>query len=111
MRKLVISFTVAVVTFACGCQDGRLGALEKRVSDLEATVKDLQAEQKKVADARSQRDEEFKSCVNAADDAYYATIRGNGTKENSGYNVSLPVMQQIEREKQAKLEECKLLYK
>jgi hypothetical protein len=110
--SILVAIMLAVVIGCGGCQGSRVTALEKRVSELELKVKYLEAAQAKSADARSQQEEEFRSCVVEANDDYHSAIRGNGTKNGAAsYSVSLPVLQEIERQKQAKLEECKLLYR
>jgi hypothetical protein len=96
----------------CGCKDGRIDTLEKRVSELETKVKSLQENVKANSDATAQKQTDFRNCVSMADDDYMAALRANGAKTGAGsYSVDLRVEQTIERQKQSKLEECKLLYK
>jgi hypothetical protein len=95
----------------CGCQDQRVSVLEKRVTDLEGKVKTLEEKQKDTADAASEKLAQFTDCVNKANDDYLSAVRSNGTKNRNGYSVDTRVMEQIERQKQTKLEECRLLYK
>lgn len=96
----------------CACQDK---SLEKRVADLETKVKALDDEhnERAVRDAEDvAKQSKFEGCVARANDDYLAKIRSNGTKSSKGgYNVDVRVEQAIERTKQNKLEECKLLYK
>jgi hypothetical protein len=95
----------------CACQDNRVSALEKRVADLEKKVQTLEASNKADADAVAQKELDFKNCVQQANDDYMTNVRNNGTKTRTGYSVDTRVMPEIERQKQSKIEECKLLYR
>ncbi|SRR6266702_1925653 len=96
----------------CACQDQRLPTLEKRVADLESKVKTLEGMQKEKSDSVSQNQADFRDCVHAADDDFMQAVRSNGTKNGRGsYSVETQALREIERQKQSKLEECKLLYK
>jgi len=106
--------SVALILFlfgSTGCQDKRVAPLEKRVDELELKVKSLQDAQEQAADARNQKDFQFKMCVQAANDDYFKDVRSNGTRNGTTYSVSVPVMREIEQRKKDKIEECKLLYR
>lgn len=94
-----------------GCQDNRVTGLEKRVDRLEQTIHQLEAERTKAADDDSARRAKLESCVADANSVFQTDMVRNGEKQRNGsYNVSVPVMEQMERIKQGKIEECKLLY-
>ncbi len=94
-----------------GCQDSRVTDLEKRVEHLEKTTNQLEADRTKAADDDSARRAKLESCVAAANSAFQTDMVSNGTKQRNGsYNVPVPVMEQMERRKQGKVEECRLLY-
>jgi len=110
--KPLSAFLLAMVIALSACKDDRVSKHEKRISELEAKVKRLQEKQQQDADAASAKEAQFKECVDQADIDYHAAVRGNGTKNgSSSYSVDLRVMQTIERQKESKLEECKLLYR
>ena len=52
----------------------------------------------------------MESCVAEADATFDRAMAGNGTRHGNGYNVPVTVVEQIQRQKQGKIEECKLLY-
>ncbi len=94
-----------------GCQDNRVTTLEKRVDHLEQTVHQLEADRTKAADDDSVRRAKLESCVADANAAFQTDMVNNGTKQRNGsYNVSVPVLEQMQRQKQSKIEECRLLY-
>lgn len=94
-----------------GCQDARVTNLEKRFDHLEQTVHQLEADRTRVADDDSARRAKLESCVAEANAAFERNMVSNGTKQRNGsYNVPVPVLEQMERQKQGKIEECRLLY-
>ena len=94
-----------------GCQDNRVTNLEKRVERLEKTTQQLEAERTKAPDDDSARRAKLEGCVADANSAFQTDMVSNGTKQRNGsYNVSVPVLEQMERRKQGKIEECRLLY-
>jgi hypothetical protein len=94
-----------------GCQDNRVNTLEKRVDQLEQTVHQLQADRTKVADDDSARRAKLESCVAEANTTFQTDMVSNGTKQRNGsYNVPVPILEQMQRKKQGKIEECRLLY-
>ena len=87
-------------------------SLEKRVSDLETKIKTIEDTQKEKAQEDATKEARFKQCVYSADDDYDAGLRLNGTKNKNGsYAVPTASLAELQRQKQNKLEECKLLYK
>lgn len=113
-RAMAKGFLVAAITSALsltGCQDTRVTNLEKRVGNLEQTLHQLEADKTKAADDDSARRAKLESCVADANAAFQTDMIINGTKQRNGsYNVSVPVLEQMERRKQGKIEECRLLY-
>ncbi len=101
--------TVALPTSAC--QDERVTRLEQRVSTPEQRTQQLESQHNADANQESQRRENLRVCVANADTQYQSDIRSNGTK-NGRDTVSVPVtiMVAMDRRKQQKIEECKLLY-
>lgn len=96
----------------CGCEDQRVPALEKRIADLEKRVNTLEEVKKQSDESTSQYQADFKNCVDQANDDYFSSIRNNGTKNRDGtYAVDMRIVAGLERQKQNKLEECRLLYK
>ena len=94
-----------------GCQDNRVNNLEKRVDQLEQTVRQLEADRTKSADDDSARRVKLESCVADANATSQADTVSNGTRQRNGsYNIPVPVMEQMQRKKQGKIEECRLLY-
>lgn len=94
-----------------GCQDSRVTDLEKRVEHLEKTTHQLEADRTKAADDDSARRAKLETCVEDANSAFQTDMVSNGTKQRNGsYNVPVPVLEQMERRKQGKIEECRLLY-
>jgi NADP-dependent 3-hydroxy acid dehydrogenase YdfG len=94
-----------------GCQDNRVTTLEKRVDRLEQTVHQLEADKTKTVDDDVARRAKLESCVADANAAFQTDMVSNGTRQRNGsYNVSVPVLEQMERRKQTKVEECRLLY-
>lgn len=94
-----------------GCQDNRVTGLEKRVEHLEQTIHQVEADRRKAEDDDSSRRAKLESCVADANSAFQTDMVSNGTKQRNGsYNVSVPVLEQMEKRKQGKIEECRLLY-
>ena len=112
MKPTIILSISALVFVLIGCQDNRVPTLDKRIADLESKVKTLEEKQQAKADADSTNESRFKQCVYSADDEFDNGLRLNGTKNaNGSYALATTSLQQLQRQKQNKLEECKLLYK
>ena len=110
MTKSFVVAMSAALSLA-GCQDTRVTNLEKRVDHLEQTLHQLEAEKTKAADDDSARRAKLESCVADANAAFHTDMVGNGTKQRNGsYNVSVPVLEQMQRQRQGKIEECRLLH-
>jgi uncharacterized membrane protein YhiD involved in acid resistance len=114
MNKTTPICFLAIAAVACStiaCQDGRVTRLEQRVSNLEQRTQQLESQHNADANQESQRRENLRVCVANADAQYQSDIRSNGTK-NGRDTVSVPVtvMVAMDRRKQQKIEECKLLY-
>ena len=111
MKSLSVLLLSACVVLS-SCKDERVSSHEKRIADLEAKVKTLEETLKtKSMNAEVKSDQLYK-CVEDANSAYESSLRTYGDKNGFGdYIVPEPKLQQIQREKQGKLDECKLLYK
>jgi hypothetical protein len=102
---------LATVLSFTGCQETRVTNLEKRVDHLEQTVHQLKADRTKAADDDSERRAKLESCVAEANAAFERNMVSNGTKQRNGsYNVPVPVLSEMQRVKQGRIEECRLLY-
>jgi len=105
--------TLLVVAFSlCACNDNHVAADEKRIADLEAKVKSLEQAQQAKASADAESAARFKQCASDADDAFTNAIHLNGTRNRDGsYAVPTSSLEQMQRQKRDRLEECRLLYK
>lgn len=113
MKPLPQTATLLLVIAAAsvGCQDSRVPSLEQRVSRLEQSVQQLETERVKSADDDSARRAKLEGCVAQANATFDSNIASNGTKNRSGtYSVPVPVLAEMQRQKQGKIEECRLLY-
>ena len=109
--KRVNVLVVAFVCMCAGCQDSRVPALEQRIKQLEDRTRQLEADRTKASDDDAARRAKLESCVADANNQFQADIANNGTKAAHGsYNVPVPVIEQMQRQKQSKIEECRLLY-
>ena len=112
MKLLIVLPVSVLVLILAGCQDDRVPALEKRTVDLESKVKTLEEKQQAKVDVGSTNEARFKQCVYSADNEFDNGLRLNGTKNKNGsYALATASLEQLQRQKQNKLEECKLLYK
>jgi hypothetical protein len=112
MKPMILLLIAALVVSLTGCQDNRVPTLEKRIADLESKVNTLEEKQQAQADADSTNEARFKQCVYSPDDEFDNGLKLNGTKNSNGsYAVPTSSLQQLQRQKQNRLEECKLLYK
>jgi outer membrane murein-binding lipoprotein Lpp len=111
--KLILQTTIvlSLMVLSVGCRDARLQTLEQRVNRLEESVRQLESERNKIADDDSARRAKLEACVSDANAAFDRDLASNGTKaRNGGYNVSVPILAEMQRQKQGKIEECRLLY-
>jgi hypothetical protein len=98
-----------------GCQDTRVTNLEKRVDHLEQAIHQLEADKTKATDEDPARRAKvlegmLEICV-AADDAFERHMVSKSTKRRDGsYKVPVPVLTEMQREKQDMIEECRRLY-
>jgi hypothetical protein len=100
-----------IIAASVGCQDSRVTPLEQRVNRLEQTVQQLEAEQNKTSNDEVARRAKLENCVAGANAAFDSSIISNGTRSRNGsYSVPVPVEAEMLRQKQAKIEECRLLY-
>jgi hypothetical protein len=113
MRRIFVPLVpIAALFILTGCQDERVPPLEKRIAELETKVKHLEELQEAKASADSIKEADFRDCVSRADNEFDHSLRMNGAKNSDGsYAVATSTLEQIRRQKESKLEECKLLYK
>src|ERR1035437_8211984 len=111
-RATIFLALLALTSIAIGCDDKRIQNLEKRVSNLVEKTKPLESDKIKAADEASQKEFLLKACVADANDQYQKNIVSNGTKGRGGtYSLPITAMNALDRQKQSKIEECKLLYR
>lgn len=109
VHRLIV--LIALTYMTTGCEDKRITNLEKRVAELEGKTKQLETEKTKAADERGQRELDLRNCVADANAEYRQNIASNGTKTSRGtYSLPVTSMNALDRQKQSKIEECKLLY-
>jgi hypothetical protein len=102
---------LASVFLCVGCQDSRVPPLEQRIKQLEERTRQLEAERTKATEDDAARRAKLESCVADANSEFQANIASNGTKAAHGsYNVPVPALESAQRQRQGKIEECKLLY-
>ncbi len=107
--QVALLFIVAILTI--GCQDSLVPALEQRVARLEQSVHQLESERDRGVSDESPRRAKLEGCVAAANVEFQNNVAGNGTKARNGsYSVPVGVLAEMQRQKQGKIEECKLLY-
>jgi hypothetical protein len=108
----LLSIVALILVFAlAGCDDNRVPALELRVKQLEEKIHQLEVERTKSSEDDSARRAKLESCVADANADFQKNLESNGTKARNGsYNVSVPLLEQMQRQKQSKIEECRLLY-
>jgi len=111
-RWRVQIIALASILVLVGCQDTtRVADLEKRVSNLEQNVHQLEADRTKSADEESAKRTQLENCVTEADAQFDTSMMHNGTKQRNGsFDVPMLAMEQMQRQKQGKIEECKLRY-
>src|SRR5437899_8943426 len=103
--------TFVLLFSLAGCQDTRVNNLEKRVDHLEQTVHQLEADRTKAADDDSARRAKLERCVTEANAAFERNMVSNATRQRNGsYSVPVPILSEMQRVKQGKIEECRLLY-
>jgi len=112
MNKIFQTATLfLIIAASSGCQDSRLTALEQRVNRLEQSVSQLESERDRANNDESARRAKLENCVAEANAAFDNNLANNGTKARNGsYNVPVPVLAEMQRQKQGKIEECRLLY-
>lgn len=101
----------AILFLSAGCQDSRVTNLEQRVNQLENKIRQQETDHAKNADEEAARKLKLEACVFRANAEFEASLDSNGTKARNGsYNVPVPVAAEMQRQKQGKIEECRLLY-
>jgi hypothetical protein len=117
MRRRTRSLLVVAVGFAllcliaAGCEDKRVTNLEQRVKQLEERTRQLEAERAKTTNDDDVRRLKLENCVADANADFQKNLENNGTRARNGsYNVPVPLLEQMQRQKQSKIEECRILY-
>jgi outer membrane murein-binding lipoprotein Lpp len=111
MRNPIGAALPLSILYLAGCQDTRVSNLEQRVNHLEQSVHELESQRDKHADDDQARRQKLEACVAEANAEFDRNIAGNGTKLRNGtYNVPVPVVTEMQRQKQGKIDECRLLY-
>jgi len=94
-----------------GCQDSRVPALEQRLKQLEERTHQLEAERTKTSEDDAARRARLEACVADANGDFQRNLEHNGTKQRDGsYTVPVPTSEQMQRQRQGKIEECRVLY-
>jgi hypothetical protein len=107
---LVVGFALLSLSEA-GCDDKRIKNLEQRVKQLEEHTSQLEAERTKSTNDDDVRRLKLENCVADANADFQRNLENNGTKARNGsYNVPVPLLEQMQRQKQSKIEECRILY-
>jgi outer membrane murein-binding lipoprotein Lpp len=101
---------LATLLSLTGCRNTRVIDLEKRVDALEQDVRQLQTDRAKAADNDLARRAKMENCVAEANATFDKWMASNGTRQGNGYNVPVTIVEQIQRQKQGKFDECRLLY-
>jgi hypothetical protein len=110
-RAKAVVVVGAALCLSAGCQDTRVTNLEQRVKNLEDKARQLESERAKSSDGDAARRAKLEGCVAEANADFQKNLVGNGTKARNGsYNVPVPVLTEMQRQKQGKIEECRLLY-
>jgi hypothetical protein len=101
----------ALLCLNAGCQDSRVTNLEQRVNHLEERTRQLESERAKNSDEDAARRAKLENCVAEANADFQKNLVSNGAKARNGsYNVPVPVLTEMQGQKQGKIEECSLLY-
>ncbi len=116
---------LAVAGLTTGCSDNRTTALEQRVAGLEQRItgldrhiaaleqnsEKLEAELKRIAAEEPSRRGLLQGCLSGADAAYERAVMDNGRKERDGtYSLPGPLLDQLRKQKEEKIEKCNQLY-
>jgi hypothetical protein len=109
VRRATLLIVFSVV--AAGCEGKRETNLEQRVKQLEERTRQLEAERTKSSEDDAARREKLEGCLLEADTEFDTYRTRNGKKQADGsYNVPVPVIEQMQRQRESKIERCKLLY-
>jgi hypothetical protein len=116
LAKVLIGLTVVLVvlTIVIARYTVVLARKEPSISDvkqLEERTRQLEAERTKNANDDDVRRLKLENCVSEANADFQKNLENNGKKARNGsYNVPVPLLEQMQRQKQSKIEECRLLY-
>jgi hypothetical protein len=110
MKNVVVA-GAALLCLGAGCQDTRVTNLEQRVNRLDESVRRLELERTKSSADDAARRAKLENCVAEANTEFQRNVVSNGTKARNGsYNVPIPAITEMQKQKQGKIEECRLLY-
>jgi hypothetical protein len=111
MKPAAAILVVIAILAMSGCQGDRTSAIEQRVNRLEQRLNTLESERKVKLGEDADKRVGLEKCLADANSAYDQNIALNGTKTaRGGYNLPVAVASELLRQKQDKLEECKVLY-
>jgi len=109
--KIVGIVGAAVLCLSLGCNDDRLTNLEQRMKQLEERTHQLEAERTKTSVEDATRRAKLEACVADANDDFQRNLERNGKKQRDGsFTVPVPTSEQMQRQRQGKIEECRVLY-
>ncbi|SRR5713226_4268373 len=111
---IVLTVILVVLTIVIARYTVVLARKEPLISDvkqLEERTRQLEAERTKNANDYDIRRLKLEKCVSEANADFQKNLENNGKKARNGsYNVPVPLLEQMQRQKQSKIEECRLLY-
>lgn len=85
--------------------------IEQRMTHLEQSVQQMQEERNKQGKDDEDRRKKLENCVVEANAEFQQSLVSNGTHSRTGsYNVPVPVLNEMQKQKQSKMDECRLLY-
>ena len=94
-----------------GSQDSRVTNLEQRVNQVENKTRELESQRTKSADENASIRAKLEAGVEEASTDFQRNLVSNGTKQRNGsYNVPVPTLAKMQRQKQVEIETCRLLY-
>jgi hypothetical protein len=104
---------VVMILFFSGCQDSRVTNLEQRLNQLENKTRELESERTKSAveddDARIRAN--LEACVETVTTDFKRSLANNTAKRrNSPHSVPKPTLAEMQRQKQSKIDDCRLIY-
>jgi hypothetical protein len=109
--RIAVLVGAALLCLTTGCDDSRVKNLEERMSVLEEKTHQLESEKAKSSEENVARQVKLENCVAEANAEFQKDVVSNGTKGRNGlYSVPVSIQSEMEKRKQGKIEECRLLY-